>query len=392
MIITTAHQLDAICSKLRKAGSFGVDTEFVRERTYFIRLGIMQVACPDVEAILDPYSLESLVPFYELICDPAVEKVVHAGEQDFFVIFERSGKPPRNVFDTQIGAALVGYGEQLSYAKLVQKVTGVKLSKLETLTDWTARPLTRAQVGYALDDVRHLPSLRGHLGRRLKEMGRVDWAREEFRYLEQPETYMLPEPQEFYERIKTGGMDGRQLGVLRELAAWREEEARRRDIPRGWVIRDQALVEIARKAPTSVNELRRIRSIKSQEVERNGATILEAVHRGVENPADERVLKTSSVRTKTRAKPLVRLLDAWLQARAAAAKIAPSIIASKDQLKALVEGHLQGDVPDLPVMSGWRRDLVGGELLDILTGKLRLRVVSQTGNLLAEKSTENAEY
>jgi ribonuclease D len=351
----------------------------------------MQVACPDVEAILDPQSLESLEPFYELICEPAVEKVVHAGEQDFFVFFERIGEPPRNVFDTQIAAALVGYGEQLSYAKLVQKVTGIRLSKLETLTDWTARPLTRAQIGYALDDVRHLPSLRDHFGKRLKEMGRVDWAKEEFRYLEQPETYTLPEPHEFYERIRPGGMDGRHLGVLRELAAWREEEARRRDIPRGWIVRDQTLVEIARKAPTSLNELRRIRSIKAQELERRGSHILDAVRRGAENPVSEDALKAPNTRVKSRARPLVRLLDAWLQARAAGAKIAPTIVASKEQLKALVEGHLQGDVPDLPVLSGWRRDLVGLELLDILTGKLRLRVKSRTGKLLAEQSPDDVE-
>jgi ribonuclease D len=391
MIVTTPRQLEKLCDSLREAGSFAVDTEFVRERTYYIRLGIMQVACPDVEAILDPQSLESLDPFYELICEPAVEKVVHAGEQDFFVLFERTGKPPRNVFDTQIAAALVGYGEQLSYAKLVQKVTGVHLSKLETLTDWTARPLTRAQVGYALDDVRHLPSLRSHLGKRLEEMERIDWAKEEFRYLEQPETYTLPEPHEFYERIRSGSMDGRHLGVLRELAAWREEEARRRDIPRGWVVRDQTLVEIARKVPTSLNELRRIRSMKTQEVERSGALLLELIRRGTENPVSENASKAPPTRVKSRAKPLIRLLDAWLHARAVSAKIAPSIVASKDQLKALVEGHLQGSVPDVPVLSGWRRDLVGRDLLDILTGKLRLRVKSRTGKLLVEQSPDDVE-
>jgi ribonuclease D len=391
MIVTAPRQLEELCDKLRDAGSFGVDTEFVRERTYFIRLGIMQVACPDVEAILDPQSLESLDPFYTLICEPGVEKVVHAGEQDFFVMFERAGKPPRNVFDTQIAAALVGYGEQLAYAKLVQKVTNVRLSKLETLTDWTVRPLSRAQISYALDDVRHLPALRSHLGKRLEEMGRVEWAKEEFHYLEQPETYRLPEPHEFYERIRSGGMDGRHLGVLRELAAWREQEARRRDIPRGWIIRDQSLVEMARKVPTSINELRRIRSIKIQELERSGDHLLEMIRRGAENPVSDSASKAPPTRVKSRAKPLIRLLDAWLHARAVSAKIAPSIVASKDQLRAMVEGHLQGSVPDVPVLSGWRRDLVGSELLDILSGKLRLRVKSQTGKLLVEQSSGGAE-
>jgi ribonuclease D len=344
----------------------------------------MQVACPEAEAILDPQSVESLDPFYELICEPTVEKVVHAGEQDFSVLFDRIGEPPRNVFDTQIAAALVGYGEQLSYANLVQKVTGVRLSKLETLTDWTARPLTRAQITYALDDVRHLPSLRSHLGKRLKEMGRVDWAKEEFRHLEQPATYALPEPESIYERIKPRGMDGRQSSVLRELVAWREEEAQRRDLPRGWVLKDQTLVEIARKLPASLNELRRLRTLKSHELERSGSRILEAVRRGRNNPLKEDASRKPSTRIKSRAKPLVRLLDAWLQARASSAKIAPSVVASREQLRNLAEGYLQGGIPSLPVLSGWRRELVGRDLLDIVHGRLRLFVSSETGKLTVE--------
>jgi ribonuclease D len=369
-----------------------VDTEFVRERTYFIRLGIMQVACPEAEAILDPQSVQSLDPFYELICEPTVEKVVHAGEQDFSVLFERIGKPPCNVFDTQIAAALVGYGEQLSYAKLVKKVTGIKLSKLETLTDWTARPLTRSQITYALEDVRHLPSLREHLGERLKEMGRFDWAKEEFRYLEQSATYGLPEPQSIYERIKPGGMDGRQSSVLRELVAWREEEAQRRDLPRGWVLKDQTLVEISRKLPVSLDGLRQIRTMKSRELERSGDRILEAIRRGTSSPLLEDTSRKTSGRIRSRAKPLVRLLDAWLQARAAQAKIAPSVVASREQLRNLAEGYLQGEVPALPVLSGWRRELVGRDLLDIVNGKLRLFVNSVTGKVTVEQPSSSESH
>ena len=270
-------------------------------------------------------------------------------------------------------------------------MTGVRLSKLETLTDWTARPLTRAQITYALDDVRHLPSLRSHLGKRLKEMGRVDWAKEEFRYLEQPSTYGLPKPHDIYERIKPGGMDGRQSSVLRELVAWREEEAQRRDLPRGWVLKDKALVEIDRRLPTSLHELRQLRTFKAQELERSGSRILEAVRRGVENPLSEEASRGRNTRIKSRARPLVRLLDAWLQARATSVKIAPSVVASREQLRYLAEGHLQGNIPSIPILSGWRRDLVGRELLDILNGKLRLFVKSETGKLTAEPQSGEGE-
>jgi ribonuclease D len=388
MIVTNSRQLEDLCNTLRSAGSFAMDTEFVREKTYFIRLGILQVATNDTEAILDPHAIDSMTPFYELVDNPDIEKVVHAGEQDFAVLFDRMGEPPRNVFDTQIAAALVGYGEQLSYARLVEKITGVRLSKLETLTDWTARPLTRAQVGYALDDVRHLPSLRAHLGQRLKKLGRESWAKEEFRGFEDAESFIAPDPRKMYLRFKPSGLDGRQLGVLREIGAWREEEAMRRDIPRGWVLRDQALVEIARRQPGSLSDLRQLRSLRQADLDRHSKGLLEAVRRGQAHPIEHDEPKEIPTRVRVRAKALVRLLDAWLHTRASSTKIAPTIVASKDQLKAMAEGHLIGEVPDVPVLSGWRRGLVGQELLDLLSGKLRLQVDPESGRLSTVSSVD----
>ena len=381
MIVTNSRQLEEVCRVLRSSGSFAMDTEFVREKTYYIRLGILQVATADTQAILDPQAIDSLTPFYDLICDPDVEKVVHAGEQDFTVLFDRIGEPPRNVFDTQVAAALVGYGEQLSYAKLVEKITGVRLSKLETLTDWIARPLTRAQIDYALDDVRHLPSLKDHLSQRLQKLGRKSWAREEFQYFENPETFSSPDPYKMYLRFKSAGFDARQLGVLREIGAWREKEAMRRDIPRGWVLRDQSLVDIARRQPRFLSDLRHTRSLKPSDLDKNGKEILEAVRRGQEVPIEQDGPKDVPARVRVRAKALVRLLDAWLHARASSEKIAPTMLASKDQLKAIVEGYLLGSVPDVLVLSGWRKEMVGQELIDLLSGELRIRVDPETGKL-----------
>ncbi len=382
MLVTSQGQLEDVCSQLRAAGSFAFDTEFVRERTYFIQLGILQVATAETEAVLDPQAIESLTPLYDLIGDPAVEKVVHAGVQDFAISYERSGKPPKNVFDTQIAAALLGYGDQLAYAKLVEKISKVKLSKLETMTDWTARPLTDAQIDYALDDVRHLPALRRHLGARLTELGREQWSKEEQLYLEDPSTYHPTEPREAYERIKAGSLDSQQLGVLRELAAWREEEAIRRDLPRGWVVRDQALVEIARRRPGSLKSLRQVRTLRQQEWSRNGNALLAAVSRGLVDPVDREQAPAASARARAKGKPPLLLLEAWPSARAAQAEIAPSMLASREQIKALTLGYLMGEVPAVPVLSGWRKELVGQELLDILDGKIRLVVEPSTGELV----------
>jgi ribonuclease D len=381
MIVTSQGQLEELCTKLRAAGSFAFDTEFVRERTYFIRLGILQVATDETEAVLDPHAIESLSPLFELISDPGVEKVVHAGEQDFAIFYERTGEPPKNVFDTQIAAALLGFGDQLAYAKLVEKVVKVKLSKLETLTDWTARPLTQAQIDYALNDVRHLPELRRRLGNRLAEKGREQWAREEQRYLEDASIYCPTEPRQAYERIKAGGLDGRALGVLRELAAWREEEARRRDIPRGWVLRDQAMVEIARRKPGAIKNLRQVRTLKQQELARSGDAILTMVRRGLADPVSKEPAPVASARARARAKPLVRLLEAWLYARAAESEISPSMLSSREQIKELALGYLMGEIPTLPVLSGWRRELIGQDLLDILTGSIRLIVEPSSGKI-----------
>ena len=383
MIVHSARQLRDVCDRLREGEAFGLDTEFVRERTYFIRLGIIQVAGPDLEAILDPQSIEDLAPFLELLSDPEVAKIVHAGEQDLLIFFERNGTVSRNVFDNQIAAALVGYGDQISYARLVEKIAGVRLSKLETLTDWTARPLTPAQISYALEDVRYLLPVRDHLARRLGELGREVWAREELRYLEDPASYSPPPPDEVYKRIKANHLDESQLGVLREVAAWREREAMRRDLPRSWILKDQALIEIARRKPGSRQGLRQIRSLKTRELERIEEELFSAVRRGVSNPVSAALETTPSAKWMNKAEPLTRLLEAWVYARAAESEIAPSMLASREELRTLAAGHLSGEFPSLPVLNGWRRELVGQELLDILSGKTRIAVDSRTGDLTA---------
>lgn len=384
-LIETATELAETCRRLSEAGTFALDTEFVKERTFFAQLGIVQVATKGFAAIIDPRAIESLDPLRDLWADPAVEKVVHSGFQDCEVLFQRMGVAPRKIFDTQIGAALLGYGEQISYAKLAALVTGVKLQKLETRTDWVRRPLTRKQIDYALDDVRYLPRIREHLGERLAGRNRDQWAVEEFRFLERVDTYAAPTPDEAHRRLRVGSLSPRQRGALRELAAWREAEARRRDLPRGWILTDGALVEIARRLPRAEAALRRVRSIEPRELERSSREILAAVARGVEKPATEpNPISPEDELPET--EPLARLLEAWLRARAQSSDVATALLGTREDVKSLAAGYLKGKLPDLPLLAGWRREVVGQELVDILEGKLRLAVDPKAGRITAERA------
>ena len=378
IIVQHQEELQSLCKELGLSGALSLDTEFVRERTFFIQLGIIQVASDEIEAVLDPLTISSLEPLYELLADASVKKIVHAGEQDFAALYERGNVLPKNVFDTQIASALVGYGDQISYAKLVAKVSGVQIQKLETLTDWTARPLTQSQINYSLEDVRYLAQIREHLELRLATLGRAGWEREECHRLEDVETYRLPLPREYYRRMKTGNLDSSALGVLREVAAFREDAARSRDLPRGWVLRDQALIEIARRKPHSLSALRQIRSLRSQQISKYGDDILVAVREGEQSPVDEPSRDRPRLKAPPSIESVTRLLESWLYAKADAVQIAPSMLATRSDLKSLVTGHYASELPDLAVLEGWRRELVGQDLLDILGGNQALKIDEHT--------------
>ncbi len=382
-VVEKQKDLELLCRDLADRGAFALDTEFVRERTFFIQLGIVQVASGDVEAVIDPQPLSSLEPLFDLLAASEVEKIVHAGEQDFAVLYEAGGAAPRNVFDTQIAAALVGYGDQISYARLVAKVTGVQLDKLETLTDWTARPLTEAQIHYSLEDVRYLCEVRRHLGERLAALGRSGWEREEGARLESDSTYRAPDPREFYRRLKASGLSAVSVGVLREVAGWRESTARSRNLPRGWVLRDQSLLEIARRRPQSVKSLRQIRSLKPQQISKDGEAIVAAVRAGAAEPLKEERSEAPHLKMPDEVESTARLLEAWLYARAVDAEIAPSMLATRGDLKTLAAAHYHSKLPSLPLLEGWRRELVGQDLLDILDGKKALRLDGRKGKLRA---------
>ncbi|MGH7725430.1 MAG: ribonuclease D, partial [Candidatus Eiseniibacteriota bacterium] len=282
MYVDTKPALERTISELRAHGSFGLDMEFQRERTYRPRLQLVQVSLPGDPRLIDPLALSDLDPLWDAIADPALEKIVHAGGQDMEIVFARSGLVPMNVFDTQVAAALLGLGDQIGYANLIGRMLSRRLKKGETITDWAVRPLSKAQLDYALDDVRYLHELRNRLWDRLTELGRHSWLREELEHYEDRATYDK-DPRMLWTRIsRMRSLDRRGLAILRELAQWREEEAQRRDEPRGRIVSDETLVEIARRVPKKPEDMRPLRMLHPRELARSGPAIVEAVRRGLD--------------------------------------------------------------------------------------------------------------
>ncbi|MBI5365545.1 MAG: ribonuclease D [Planctomycetes bacterium] len=382
MLVRRNDDLADLCRRLSAGTWFVLDTEFVGEKSYYPRLGLVQVANDELAAAIDPLEVD-LAPFLELIASPEILKVVHAGRSDFEIFYQKSRRPPAHVFDTQVAAAMVGYGESVSYARLVWQVTGIKLSKLETFTDWLRRPLTNEQIEYALDDVRHLVMVYHEMVRALRRASRTEWVREEFKRLEDPDLYARTEPREAFLHLKRSGhVTPRNLAVLRELAAWREETARRRDIPRNLVMRDEVLVEIGRRAITRAGALHNIRGMHPREADKSGAEIVAAVERGLAVPDRECPRLPKKLDHTPGAGTIVSLLDAYVRARATQVGIAVPLLGTKDELFRLVD-HAAGraEADDCQVLRGWRRKILGEELLALVSGRSGLALDPRSGRV-----------
>lgn len=363
--------LHALCERLREHARLAVDTEFMGEDSFHPRLEIIQVAAGDVAAIIDHQAVAELDRFFDLLGDTRIQKVIHAGRQDLEIFSVLSGSVPAPIFDTQVAAAMVGYGPQVGYAQLVQQVVGVALDKSETFTNWAQRPLTPQQIAYALEDVRHLFSLHDHLHDRLKALGRLEWVEEEFRRLQGLADEEARNPRLRYQRIKGWeGLHPRARGVLREIAAWREHEAKRRDRPRGRILRDEILVEIARRAPATVEALGALRGVQPSHVEKYGAALVAAVQQGLAAKEHELPQVEKRKRIDPETAGLADLLGTALKVRAVEASIAPQLLATSADLEVFALHRGKGQAEQLPLMQGWRRALAGEHLLKVLHGRL----------------------
>ncbi len=391
MIITRTSDLRDLAGRLRARGSFALDMEFERERTYWPKLQLIQVGTADEAAVVDPLALEDLSPLWDLIADPAVEKVTHAGRQDAEIFFLKAGRPPRNVYDTQIAAALLGLGEQVGYSMLVQRILGVRLEKKERVTDWGRRPLTEAQIDYALNDVRYLPPIHQHLNEDLQALGRMQWLREELAFYEDRNHYEQ-DPDRLYLRVsRWRTLNRRGLGVLRELARWREEEAARRDVPRGRVVPDDVLVDIALRKPKRPADLRPLRRLHPREIERNGESIVAAVAAGMALSEAELPVPPSAPREDPTAAHAADLMGVLLRVRARDIKIAPSYLGTTRDMEALVSWLGAGrEGPPPALASGWRGEAVGRDLAALYEGRILLQRDPETGEVLLLPSEDRS--
>ena len=383
--VTDQRALESLCQILRQSPRLALDTEFVGEDTFVPRLELIQVATTTTATVIDFPAVQaggSLDVFWELICDAKIEKIVHAGRQDLDLFATHAGQIPKPFFDTQIAAAMVGYGAQVAYANLVQRLHGTKLAKAHTFTNWSARPLSDDQIAYALEDVEFLLSIHSHLQDRLSTLGRSEWVREEFARLETAVGEKSREPQERYQRIR--GWDTlkpKGAAVLRELAAWREAEARRRNVPRGRVMRDEVLLQLARHPPKSVNDLRGLRGVHSSEVDRHGEQLLTAITSALALPPSAWPEVPSERKPDPESTGIVELLQAVLKARAAEQGIAPTMLATSADLQTLVEAKQNRAALDIPILRGWRRQLAGDLLLAVLDGTVTITVDRISGAL-----------
>jgi len=367
--ITTTAALEAFCARVEAHPFVAVDTEFMRETTYWPKLCLVQVASPEEGAVIDPLAAGiDLRALLAVMANPRVEKVFHAARQDV-EIFANLGVLPKPLFDTQIAAMAAGYGEQVSYDALVRQMLKLGVDKSSRFTDWARRPLSQAQLEYALADVTHLAELYPTLRARLEAEGRLAWVAEEMEALTDPATYD-PDPENAWRRLKPRRFTPKYLAVMRGVAAWRERTAQTRDQPRGRILKDDAIDEIATQAPTDADALARLRSLpKGFASSRFGAEIVEAVRTALEDadayaPAIERKVTPHNPASGA----IVELLKVLLKARAEDAGVASKLIATVADLEQIAAD----DAADVAALHGWRREAFGADALKLKRGELAL--------------------
>jgi ribonuclease D len=370
-LITTTADLAAACARLAAHPFVTVDTEFLRETTYYPKLCLIQLASPDEAVLVDPLAPElDLAPFFGLMADEAVVKVFHAARQDLEIVWMLGRILPTPLFDTQVAAMVCGYGDSVGYEQLANDLAKARIDKSSRFTDWSRRPLSEAQLTYAESDVTYLRDIYLALKADLEAGGREAWVAEEMAVLNSPGTYEV-KPENAWQRLKGRIRKPKELALLIELAAWREREAQTRDVPRQRVLKDDALMDIVQRGPRSVEALAELRSVPNGfERSRAGGEVLAAIERGV--AIDQKALpRLERERGRATNGAVLDLLKVLLKATADIERVAPKIIASSDDLEAIASD----DNADVPALQGWRRGVFGEKALALKSGALSLRIV-----------------
>jgi len=374
--IDTPEQLMEFCDAIRQSKWLAIDTEFLREKTYYPKFCLLQISNGEIAACIDPLALDDLTPLLDVLYQPTVVKVLHSAHQDLEIFYHLWQKIPQPLFDTQLAAAITGFGDQMGYARLVQQALGIALEKDQTRTDWSKRPLDKAQLKYALNDVIHLGELYLLLNDKINKLHRADWLEAEYQHFSQPSTYLI-EPDQAWKKIKGRlHLKGVQYAVLQQLAGWRESRATGSDRPRRWIMKDEVMIDLARRMPTSQQQLTKIRGLEDGMIQKHGNDLLGLIAKARQIPQSQWPDEKFSTRKLTnQEEALSDLMMSILRIIAAQHDITAAAIAGKKDLEKLIAGS-----DDTPLMQGWRRKIAGDDLLKVVNKQL-LPCWDETGAL-----------
>lgn len=368
MYIANQEDLEAFAKRAMRSSVLAIDTEFLREKTYYAKLCLLQLATDDETAIVDPFEVENLRVLAPLLENESVVKLFHAGGQDLEILLREVGALPRPLFDTQVAAALLGHTQQIGYAALVHAECGVTLKKIDSFTDWSRRPLSDSQLEYAADDVAYLPRMYERMRAQLVELGRLTWLDRDFEDLADPKRYATNE-RERYRRLKrVSQLSRRQLAAAREVAAWRELEAQRRDVPRKWVVTDEQIVEACKREARTIDELFMVRGMSDRLSTKDARCVVALMSSALDAPPDAWPEPDRCGKNEPNVDAELDLMCALVRLRAKQNGVAFPTLASHDDLARVARGYREG----VDVLRGWRRSLVGEELLRLLEGKIAL--------------------
>ncbi len=368
LYIDTPDALRDFCQQLDGLDWLALDTEFLREKTYYPILCLIQVGTPDLLACIDPLALDDLSPLLDRLYDPTLTVVMHAGSQDLEILHHLRGEPPGPIFDTQLAAPLLGLGEQMGYAKLIEEILGVHLSKSHSRADWTRRPLPEAQLNYAVDDVRYLVQAYPRMRAQIEKLGRLHWLDSDFEKLTDPQRYRNP-PELAWRRICAASrLRGSPLSVLQALAAWRETTAQQEDKPRNWLLKDDDMISIARMMPENQTDLMHVRGPQERMLQKHGAALLAIIKDAREKAPEALLDRDAPLRLDAGQEAMVDALMALLRLRCAEQSLNPAALATRKSLEKLASGDENSSL-----LSGWRYRLVGAEMQELMQGRLMLR-------------------
>ena len=370
LYISTQENLAAFAERARSSSVLAIDTEFLREKTYYAKLCLLQLATDDEVVIVDPLEVRNLSVLAPLMLDEGIVKLFHAGGQDLEILNRELGVLPKPVFDTQVAAALLGHTLQVGYAVLVHSVCGVSLKKTDSFTDWSRRPLSASQLDYAADDVVYLPEMYRTMKARLEEKGRLEWLKHDFEELSDPARY-AEDPRMRYRRLKRASSLSRcQLSAAREVAAWREVEAQKRDVPRKWILTDEQVVEACKREAATIDELFMVRGLRERVSTREARTVVALIQKGLGLPSEQWPELDKSSKSEPNVDAELDLMNALVRLRAKENDIAMQALASHGDLALVARGYRE----DIDVLRGWRRVIIGEELLDLVAGKIVLSI------------------